>query len=120
MTHETKTRKSKERVLEELIKSRGIVTNACNLANVSRAMFYKWKEDDPEFLRAVEDVEDIALDFVESALHRQINDGNPASTIFYLKTKGKRRGYIEKQQIEHSGEIAGAPVITFSDTTKKE
>lgn len=121
MTHEIKTQKAKAKILAALVESKGIVTSACaKCPDVSRSQFYKWKLDDPDFLAAVEDVEDIALDFVESALHRQILNDNPASTIFYLKTKGKRRGYIEKQQIEHSGEIAGAPVITFSDTTKKE
>jgi hypothetical protein len=41
----------------------------------------------------------IALDFAESSLHKQIQSGVPASTIFYLKTRGKGRGYIERQEI---------------------
>jgi hypothetical protein len=36
-------------------------------------------------------------------LHKQIQDGNPTSTIFYLKTKGKKRGYIERQEFAHEG-----------------
>ena len=51
----------------------------------------------------------IVLDFAESQLHKQIKDGNPSSTIFYLKTKGKNRGYYEKILNEnlntHKGEI---------------
>jgi len=56
---------------------------------------------DEEFKLAVRDTEDIALDFVESKLHQRIRDGSDAATIFYLKTKGKRRGYIERQEFEH-------------------
>ena len=33
-------------------------------------------------------------------MHQQIKEKIPSSTIFYLKTKGKHRGYVEKQEIE--------------------
>ena len=41
------------------------------------------------------------------ALFKQIKNGNITGQIFYLKTKGKHRGYIEKTQIqqETSGSI---------------
>ena len=56
--------------------------------------------DDKEFSKAVKEIENVALDFAESQLHKQIKDGNASSTIFYLKTKGKKRGYIERVQTE--------------------
>ena len=60
-------------------------------------------DNDPEYRRAVQDVENVAIDFAESQLHQQIKGGNPTSTIFYLKTKGKKRGYEERQEIAHEG-----------------
>ena len=42
----------------------------------------------------------MAIDFAESQLHKQIRDGNSTATIFFLKTKGKKRGYVERQEIE--------------------
>jgi len=45
------------------------------------------------------------LDMAESMLFQNIQEQDPASIFFYLKTKGKKRGYIEKVQTEHSGEM---------------
>jgi hypothetical protein len=42
----------------------------------------------------------IALDFGESQLHSQIEKGNTSATIFFLKTKGKKRGYIERSELD--------------------
>ena len=89
----------KESILKALEKSLGIVTVACKKANVPRSTFYKWLNEDEEFAKQVKDIENIALDFAESQLHKQIGDGSTAATIFYLKTKGKKRGYIERQEI---------------------
>lgn len=89
----------KENVLQALEVSLGVVTSACRKADVSRTIFYQWIKDDEEFARKVKDIEDIALDFVESQLFKQIKEENTAATIFYLKTKGKNRGYSERQEI---------------------
>ena len=95
----------KKRLLEALEKSLGVVTTACSDAGMSRTQFYEYYKTDPDFKAAVDSIEDVAIDFAESQLHKQIKDGNPTSTIFFLKTRGKRRGYIEKEQVEHSGGI---------------
>lgn len=86
-------------MIAALEKSLGIVTTACKNVGIDRRTHYRWLKDDQDYKEAVESVEDIALDFAESQLHKQIKDGNPTSTIFYLKTKAKRRGYIERQEI---------------------
>ena len=98
---------AKQRLLKALIKSLGIVTDACKLAKVERSTYYTYLKADPDFAKEVNSIEDVALDFAESALHDNIRNGKEASIIFYLKTKGKKRGYIERQEITgaDSGEI---------------
>ena len=95
-----KTEQHKKAVLEALEQSLGVVTSACKKVGIGRTTFYGWLADDEEFANQVKDIENVALDFAESQLHKQIKDGNPSSTIFYLKTKGKKRGYIEKMESE--------------------
>ena len=89
----------KESMLKALENSWGVVTVACRNAEIPRSTFYKWLNEDEDFAKEVSDIENIALDFAESQLHTQIRGNNTSATIFYLKTKGKKRGYIERQEI---------------------
>lgn len=89
----------KESILKALEQSLGVVTVACKKADIPRSTFYKWMNEDEEFAKQVKDIENIALDFAESQLHKQISENSTSATIFYLKTKGKKRGYVERQEI---------------------
>ena len=89
----------KESLLKALEQSLGVVTVACKKADIPRSTYYKWLNEDEEFAKEVKDIENIALDFVESKLFENIRDGKTSETIFYLKTKGKNRGYVERQEI---------------------
>lgn len=92
----------KKTMLDALERSLGIVSTACEKAGISRQTHYNWLKDDPEYKEAVRAIEERTIDFAESHLHALIKDKNPAATIFFLKTKGKNRGYIERQEIEVS------------------
>lgn len=100
-----KTDIKKREILEALEKSLGIVTTACKQVGINRDTYYEWLKKDKEFKRKVKELENVALDFAESQLHKQIAKGNPLSTMFYLKCKGKKRGYIEQQELRVSGNM---------------
>lgn len=89
------TIKRKEHLLSFLKKSLGVVTTACDAAGVSRDTHYRWYKDDGIYQQNVDNITNTALDFVESKLYESIKKGTPACIIFYLKTKGKRRGYSQ-------------------------
>lgn len=95
-----KTEQHKRAMLDALEKSLGVVTAACKAVGIGRTTHYLWMQEDAEYKAAVEALSDVALDFAESQLHKQIKDGNSTATIFFLKTKGKKRGYIERQEVE--------------------
>ena len=90
----------KEAMLQALENSLGVVTVACKQSDTPRSTYYKWLKKDEQFAKDVKEIENIALDFAESQLHTQMKDGNTSATIFYLKTKGKRRGYIERSELD--------------------
>ena len=97
----TQTDTKKKAMIAALQQSLGVVTSACKAVGISRETHYKWLREDADYKYKVEDLSNIALDFAESQLHNQIKNGSTPATIFYLKTKGKKRGYIERQEIQH-------------------
>tara|TARA_R110000765_G_scaffold390518_1_gene483247 strand:+ start:572 stop:907 length:336 start_codon:yes stop_codon:yes gene_type:complete len=90
----------KKAMIEALEKSLGIVSTAAKIAGINRSTHYEWMKIDDKYRLEVESISDSVLDFAESHLYKLVKEGNPAATIFYLKTKGKKRGYIERQEIE--------------------
>ena len=100
-----KTKNLKEAMLVALEQHLGIVTTSCKEVGIHRDTHYEWLKKDKEYKRKVKDIENVALDFAESALHQQIKKGNPLSTMFYLKCKAKKRGYIEQQDVKVTGNM---------------
>lgn len=94
MTHKKKA------LLDALAKSLGVVTVACKKVGVERSTFYRYYREDPEFKKQVDDLNDVALDFAESKLIEAMGETNVTAIIFYLKTKGKHRGYTEQIEIK--------------------
>lgn len=113
----TKTNILKSSLLEALEKSLGVVTTACKIVDCNRSTFYKYYNKDSEFKSKVDELQNMTLDFVESQLHKQIKDGNTTATIFYLKTKGKKRGYIERREVEMTASVSTSKL---SEEAKKK
>jgi len=90
----------KAAMLEALKSTLGIVSKAAEVAGISRATHYLWMKEDEEYAQAVNDIHEYAIDFAESALFHLIKEKNPQATLFFMKTRGKGRGYVEKQEIE--------------------
>ena len=103
----------KDAMLAALEKALGVVSTAAKNAGIDRATHYDWLKDDEEYRKKVESLKDLALDFAESKLFQQINKGDTTANIFYLKTQGKKRGYIEKQEFDHTsaGEKLGVVIL---------
>jgi hypothetical protein len=69
-------------------------------------------ESDEQFKKDVEDISSMAIDICEAELWKLIKEGNSTAIIFFLKTKGKVRGYVERQELTGSD---GSPVV-FQET----
>ena len=84
---------NKQKMLDALARSRGIVSTACKLSGLSRSSYLNWKKNDPEFAAEVEQIQETQKDSVENKLLDNIAQGDVTSIIFYLKTRCRDRGY---------------------------
>ena len=91
----------KKGMVEALEKTLGIVSSACKMVGIARQTHYRWMEEDADYKKQCMDIDNMTLDFAESQLHKQIAEGNTSATIFFLKTKGKKRGYIERVEMDN-------------------
>ena len=67
-----------------------------NSYQINRLTFYRRKEKSKTLQKLLEDAEESLLDWAETKLISHIDEGDITSLLFFLKTKGKKRGYIEK------------------------
>lgn len=93
----TKSNVQKVAMIQAMEKCLGIITAACQQVGIARKTHYEWMREDEWYNEQIKDIENAALDFAESQLLIQIKNGEVAATIFYLKTKGKKRGYVERE-----------------------
>lgn len=89
---------SREVLHEIIIKSYGNLTTVSKSFDASRTTVMKWI-DDYELRDVVQQGRDHLLDVAEDMLAKKIKDGDTATLIFFLKTQGKKRGYIERQEL---------------------
>jgi len=100
----------KKELIEAMEECHGIVSDACLSVGVSRVTYYKYYKEDEEFKASIDEIEGTVLDFVEGELFKKIKSGDTACIIFYLKTKGKARGYVERTEVAG---VEGMPIINL-------
>ena len=100
----------KKAMIQALEKTMGVVSTAATMAGINRSTHYEWLKTDSEYKQKVDDLENLMLDFAETNLHQQIQEGNTTATIFLLKTRGRKRGYIERQNIQVEADISTSKI----------
>lgn len=107
----TGPRNRKRPTLEVLLKvieaKGGNLSETARALKVNRRSVYNWINSSKNYKEAFEDHSESLIDFAESQLMKSIKKGSDTATIFFLKTKGKSRGYIEKMELDADVNVKG-------------
>ena len=103
----------------------GVINDIAMRFHVTRKTVAHWRDTDQKYRDAVNEAQEATLDLCESNLRKLIagvpaieinekgekvfagwiREPNLTSIIFYLKTKGRNRGYVEKIEVDNGNAI---------------
>ena len=89
-------RNDKLQSLKFMILTLGNKSRSAMLLGRGRHSIGKWILQDAYYAECIEEIEEGIKDYVEGQLMRKIHNESEASIHFYLKTKAKDRGYVER------------------------
>jgi hypothetical protein len=89
----------KNDVIGAIRQYRGNISAIARAFQVSRAAIYDYISNKPDLKQLIQDERESMIDDAESEIYKQFKKGNTAALIFFLKTQGKQRGYVERQEL---------------------
>lgn len=97
---------NKNSFAKAVVGSGGVITEVAKRLHVERLTVYSFIKQNEEFAKPLLDqAREEIVDMAEGSLFTQVKNNEAWATKFLLKTIGKDRGYVEKQEIEQSGTI---------------
>jgi len=109
-TNNTQVRKvfrpTKTKMIEAIKKNAGIIANIAMALGwrLSRDKVYRYIKK-YHLENELENARQLLVDKAESNIVQAVSDGDLETSKFVLKTRGKDRGYTERAEIEHSGDM---------------
>ena len=93
------------RMGQALVKAYGVIETAAEGLGCSKNTVYEYLKRYPALKDVLSEAREGALDLAESRLIKAIEADNLVAIIFFLKTQGKHRGYVERS--EHDVSLRG-------------
>jgi len=89
---------TKEQAIKAIEGTGGIVKQIADKLNVTRISVYNYiNRYDLQDL--IDQERESLIDTAETKLVQNINNNDNTAIIFFLKTQGKKRGYVERQEV---------------------
>lgn len=94
-----KKKKFTQAEIEQALRdSAGLQYLAANKLRCAPSTVTNYVKANKRLQRVVEECEESRIDLAEGKLAEKIGEGDLTAIIFFLKTKGKNRGYTERQE----------------------
>lgn len=113
-----KKQPSAAELIAEIDAKRGNISAVARTYGVSRGTVYNWMAGKATVQQALEDARETMIDNAESMLYKKVLEGSTAELLFFLKTQGRNRGYVERQELQHSGDVS--VTLTWGDNAESD
>jgi len=100
-----------ERIIECLRETNGLISLAAKRVPCSATTIRQRARDVEKVRTCIDECRDELIDYGELSLRKAVLAGEPWAVALVLKTLGKKRGYVERQ--EFTGAEGGALVIAI-------
>ena len=97
-----------KQLITRLKKAHGNITFVAEHYDITRETLYNYLKRHKKVQQIREDARESMLDRAESVLYSKVLQGDNTALIFFLKTQGYKRGYVERHEI---GGISGGTAI---------
>jgi predicted transcriptional regulator len=98
-------------MIEALREKHGNLSAAARFLGCSRNTISRYIKIYPTVKAVADEERETLIDFAENQLFKQVQEGNITAIIFTLKTIGKHRGYVERQEV--TGANGGAIIVDW-------
>ena len=90
---------TKGNIKAQIIKMSGNLAAVARSLGKSRQWLYNYLDKHPDLWETITETRETMLDNVESKLYQKALAGDNTCMLFYLRTQGKKRGYVERSEI---------------------
>jgi hypothetical protein len=94
-----------EEVAAAVYEAKGLASIAAKRLGCTAHTVRNYAAKYPTVREAITQAREDLKDFAESKLLQAIDRGEVVPIIFFLKTQAKDRGYVERNEVEHSGSL---------------
>lgn len=104
-----------EQMCAAIVVKRGLVSAVAAHLRCDPETVRRYAKRYPTVAAALQEERERTTDVAEAALYQAISGGEAWAVCFYLKTQGKARGYVERTEQEHSGDVTIKIVYDHAD-----
>lgn len=94
-----------KKVADALRNSNGMVAAAARQLGCDRKVIYRMLEEHPKVREAREEAADYGLDVAQNKLREAVEEGQPWAIQLTLRTLGRGRGFVERQEHAIQGDV---------------
>lgn len=111
-------RLTKKLVIEALHNTKGAVYLAAKNLHCSHTAIYAYIDKYPDVAQIKEYYDEETSDIAVLKLREAVLQSEPWAIKYHLSTKGKNRGYVERQEV--TGAEGGAIVVNWDDSENND